>query len=194
MYGMVNEGIRTFILDNHGPEAWHSICETAGLEELEFERMSSYDDAITYKLIEAICSFTGLSSTDVLSVFGKYWVEFAGASHFGNLMRLAGNSFVEQLKGLDDMHDRILLSMPHLKPPSFEVDQKDDGSCILHYYSERDGLAPMVVGLLHGLANETGATIEVNQVAAKSEQSDHDIFEIRILDITPQSTISEVGI
>ena len=26
MYGMVNEGIRTFILDNHGPEAWQSIC------------------------------------------------------------------------------------------------------------------------------------------------------------------------
>ncbi|MBO6858537.1 heme NO-binding domain-containing protein [Roseibium sp.] len=194
MYGMVNEGIRTFILDNHGPEAWQSICETAGLEELEFERMSSYDDAITYKLVGAICSFTGLPASDVLSIFGKYWVEYAGASHFGNLMRLAGNSFIEQLKGLDDMHDRILLSMPHLKPPSFEVDQKEDGSCILHYYSDRDGLAPMVVGLLHGLAKETGESIEVNQVAVKSEQADHDIFEIRILDTARKPMRTEAGI
>lgn len=194
MYGMLNEGIRSFITENHGPEAWQSICDTAGLDQLEFERMSSYDDAITYKLIEAICSFTDLPLPEVMDIFGRYWVEFAGASHFGNLMRLAGNSFIEQLKGLDDMHDRILLTMPHLKPPSFEVDQKDDGSCILHYYSEREGLAPMVIGLLHGLAKETGERIEVSQVAVKSEQFDHDIFEVRILDKEPLPTSTEAGI
>jgi hypothetical protein len=181
MYGMVNEGIRTFILDNHGPEAWRTICSKAGLDELEFERMSSYDDTITYNLVGAISDYTGLSPADVLSVFGKYWIEFAGASSFGTLMRLSGKSFVEQLKGLDDMHDRILLSMPHLKPPSFEVDQVDEDLCLLHYYSDRDGLAPMVEGLLQGLAHEAGERIEVTHVTARSETDDHDVFEIRMI-------------
>jgi hypothetical protein len=182
MYGMVNEGIRTFILDNHGSEAWRTICAKAGVEELEFERMSSYDDTITYNLVGAICDYTGLAARDVLCVFGKYWIEFAGASTFGTLMRLSGKSFVDQLKGLDDMHDRILLSMPHLKPPSFEVDQVSKDTCLLHYYSDRDGLAPMVEGLLHGLAAKTGERIEVRQVTPKSDTSDHDVFEIRLLD------------
>ncbi|MHA7774197.1 heme NO-binding domain-containing protein [Roseibium sp. M-1] len=182
MYGMVNEGIRTFILSNHGAEAWRTICNKAGLEEREFERMSSYDDAITYDLVGAICDYTGLTAPEVLNVFGKYWVEYAGGSNFGSLLRLSGRSFVEQLKGLDDMHDRVLLSMPHLKPPSFEVDQTGERTCVLHYFSERDGLAPMVEGLLHGLARETGEKIEVEQILFKSAETDHDAFEIRLLD------------
>jgi hypothetical protein len=179
---MVNEGIRTFILNNHGAEAWRTICSKAGLEEREFERMSNYDDAVTYGLVGAICEYTGLTASEVLSVFGKYWVEYAGGSNFGRLLRLSGRSLFEQLKGLDDMHDRVLLSMPHLKPPSFEVDLTGERTCLLHYYSDRDGLAPMVVGLLYGLAQEAGEKIEVEQILFKSAEADHDAFEIRLLD------------
>ena len=181
MYGMVNEGIREFILENHGTEAWEAICKDAGTHYTEFEKMSSYDDAITYDLVGAVCNHTGLSSDEVLKVFGTYWVKFVGGSNFGNLLRLAGNTFIERLEGLDDMHDRILLSMPHLKPPSFELDQLREGVFLLHYYSDRDGLAPMVIGLLYGLANETGEKITVKQVESKTKSADHDIFEIALL-------------
>lgn len=181
MYGMVNEGIRSFILKNHGAEAWRKICSKAGLEEQEFEKMFSYDDVITYDLVGAICDYTGLTAAEVLTVFGNYWVEFAGKSNFGSLMRLPGTSFLDRLKGLDDMHDRILLSMPHLKPPSFEVEEAGDNTCLLHYYSDREGLSPMVEGLLQGLARETGERIEVAHVTHKSDRSDHDVFEIKLL-------------
>ena len=126
MYGMVNEGIRAFIEKEHGPETWEVICKSAQIDQTTFERMTSYDDSITYALVGAICEHTGLSGEDVLKVFGSYWVEFAGASHFGTFLRLAGNSFVERIKGLDDMHESILLSMPHLKPPSFELEDLGD--------------------------------------------------------------------
>ncbi len=182
MYGMVNEGIKTFIVSNHDDQTWHSICERAGIGHTDFERMSSYDDEVTYKLVGAICDHTGLEADEVLRVFGNYWIEFAGGSNFGNLMRLAGNTFLERLDGLDDMHDRILVSMPHLKPPSFELEPTEqEGVHRLHYYSPREGLTAMVIGLLHGLAADTGEEISVHHAMSRAEGADHDVFEIRLL-------------
>lgn len=181
MYGMVNEGVRSFILENYDEQTWLSICKGAGIEQTEFERMAGYDDSITYSLVGSICEHTGLDAAEVLKVFGTYWVEFTGASSFGNLLRLAGRTFVERVEGLDDMHERILLSMPHLKPPSFELEEIGEAVYHLHYFSDRAGLAPMVIGLLHGLAHDTNEKIEVFHVTPKSADNDHDVFEIRVL-------------
>ena len=181
MYGMVNEGIRCFIEENHGREAWDNICQAAGIGEREFDRLQTYDDAVTYGLVGAICDYTGLGADAVLEVFGRYWVGFSGGSNLGNLMRLAGDSFVERVTGLDEMHDRVLLSMPHLRPPSFEVEDLGANRLELHYYSDRPGLAPMVVGLLHGLAEDTGEKITVRQTENRNDGADHDVFEIELL-------------
>ncbi len=181
MYGMVNDGIRTFIVDAHGPDMWQKICATAQVDRDVFERMSSYDDAVTYGLVGAICEHTGMSGEDVLNVFGKFWVGFAGSSSFGELLRMSGNSFVERIRGLDDMHERILLSMPHLRPPSFEIEEVAPQVYDLFYYSEREGLAPMVSGLLEGLAAETGEKVKVTHTVAKAKVSDPDVFRVTLI-------------
>ena len=178
MYGMVNEGIHTFIKTNYGDDAWKEICSKAGLNRSEFERMASYDDAITYSLVGAIVEQTGLSQEEVLKVFGSYWIEFVSQSNFGRLLRVAGDNFVDRINGLDDMHDRILLSMPHLKPPSFELEETGENTYKLHYYSEREGLCPMVMGLLYGLAQDTGEQIEVEHLPPTPETTDHEVFKI----------------
>ena len=182
MYGMVNEGIRKFIEGNHGKETWKAICQKASIDVQQFERMASYDDKITYGLVGAICEHTELTAEEVLNVFGQYWVGYAKASAFGNLLQLAGETFVERIEGLDEMHDRILLSMPHLKPPSFDIEEVGEKTYDLHYFSEREGLASFVVGLLHGLAAETDETISVEHVTQRSEASDHDVFRVTLLD------------
>lgn len=182
MYGMVNEGIRQFVELSHDEATWAEICKKASVDVTRFERMVSYDDAITYNLVGAICAHTGLAAEDALESFGTYWIEYVGSSSFGNLLKLAGRTLIEKLDGLDDMHDRVFASMPNLKPPSFELETLDDKNHNLHYFSDRDGLAPMVVGLLHGLARETGEAIRVNQIQAKSDGADHDVFAIALLD------------
>ena len=181
MYGMVNEGVRQFIETNFDAATWDAVCKKASVDNVHFERMSSYDDAITYNLVGAICEHTGISPEMALEKFGAYWVEFVGASSFGNLLKLAGRTFIEKLEGLDELHERVFVSMPNLKPPSFEVEETGENTYHLHYFSEREGLAPMVIGLLHGLAQETGEKIEVEQVAAKAAGADHDIFKVVLL-------------
>ncbi len=181
MYGMVNDGIRSFIEKEYGADMWRDICTTAKIEMTSFERMTTYDDSVTYALVGAICQHTGLSTDKALNVFGTYWVEFAGASNFGTFLRLAGNSFVERIQRLDDMHDSNLLSMPHLKPPSFEIEEVGKDTYLLDYYSTRDGLAAMVIGLLYGLAAETDEKISVEQVTFKKQVTDPDQFRVVLL-------------
>ncbi len=180
MYGMVNEGVHALVASIYGEQAWEEICTRAGLQRAKFELMSTYEDEVTYDLVDAICAKTGLAPEEVLETFGKYWIKYAGASAYGSLMRLSGRTFIERIMGLDDMHERILLSMPHLKPPSFDLEEVESGIFHLHYFSVREGLAPMVIGLLHGLASETGETVEVRIIERKGASSDHDVFEIRL--------------
>lgn len=181
MYGMVNEGVRQFIETNFDAATWAAICDKASVDNSHFERMASYDDEITYNLVGAICDHTGIASDAALEKFGAYWVEFVGSSSFGNLLKLAGRTFIEKLEGLDELHERVFVSMPNLKPPSFEVEELGEDTYHLHYFSQREGLAPMVIGLLHGLAQETGEKIEVAQVEAKAAGKDHDVFKVTLL-------------
>jgi hypothetical protein len=48
----------------------------------------------------------------------------------------------------------------------------------LHYFSERQGLSAMVIGLLEGLEAHFNLAIAARQIADKSAGADHDIFEV----------------
>lgn len=180
MYGLVNNGVRTFVVDNHGEETWNLICDKAGLDAEEFETMTAYDDSVTYAMVAAVSETLDLSSDTVLEVFGRYWVGFAQSTAIGKLIDLGGDTFWERIRGLDDMHERVQNTMPDLDPPGFDLEDLPDGTKRLHYYSSRDGLAPMVVGLLHGLATECGIEVEIDHVEAKADGSEHDIFQLSV--------------
>ncbi len=89
-----------------------------------------------------------------------------------------GPTLPEFLGNLDAMHARIVLSMPDLRPPSFLCEPLDDGRLTLQYWSERDGLAPMVLGLLAGLGELLEVQMTVTQTAFKASGSAHDEFLI----------------
>jgi hypothetical protein len=65
-----------------------------------------------------------------------------------------------------------------LKPPSFSVSEQATDSLVLHYYSERPGLAPLVVGLLKGLGDRFGLEVEATWERVDSGRP-HDRFRVR---------------
>ncbi len=180
MYGLVNNGIRTFIAERYGEEMWHAICRDAGLDDPNFESMLSYEDKVTHDLVGAICRHLDLTAAEVLEVFGEFWVGFAHETAIGQVMQFQGDTFLERLAGLDEMHDQVRLAMPHLVPPSFEFEEGADGVHRLHYHSHREGLQPMVIGLLKGLSEQTGVGVEVTLVESRADGHDHDVFELRV--------------
>ena len=180
MYGMVNQAVQELIVEKFGAEDWKAICESAGIPDEGFEGMLSYPDDVTYKLVGVISQKYDMPAEDVLKIFGDHFVDFAGNTEFGSLLRFAGQNLIERLNSLDEMHSRIKLSLPHLRPPSFEFEEGEDGVHKLHYGSEREGLEPMVIGLVKGLARHTGEEVEIAQDPEPADEVFRASFTIRI--------------
>jgi hypothetical protein len=90
-----------------------------------------------------------------------------------------GADFPEALANLDAMHVRVALMMPNLKPPSFRVLERGDRRLTLAYISKRQGLAPMVIGLVKGLGHRYGLEPVVTLQKAREAGGDTDLFEVR---------------
>tara|TARA_R110002072_G_scaffold228234_14_gene385514 strand:- start:75518 stop:76057 length:540 start_codon:yes stop_codon:yes gene_type:complete len=178
MYGLVNRAVEGLVKENFGDDAWQRICERAGIEDPQFVAMEAYDDAITFGLVAAASAELKLTPAAVLEAFGDYWTTYTIEEGYGDLLTMMGSTLDEFLDNLDSMHARIAGTMPELMPPSFEREACDDGSSILHYRSEREGLAPMVLGLLRGLARRFSVSIDIEQLEAGT--SDHARFLVRI--------------
>lgn len=116
----------------------------------------------------------------VLEVFGEYWIGFSKQSAIGKLIDMGIETLVERIRDVDEMHERVQHTMPHLDPPSFEFEETASGDYRLKYMSNREGLVPMVIGLLHGMAKDCGVSIDVTHSESRADGADHDVFVLRI--------------
>jgi hypothetical protein len=180
MYGIVNKAIVELIHTRFGEDTWERIRGRAGLEEELFISLDAYPDEYTYALVRATSEELGLPAEQVLETFGEYWVEYVGTQGYGELLRGAGNNVQEVLLNLDNLHTRVGLSFAHLRPPSFHCTVLGPGELRLRYTSTRQGLAPMVVGLLKGLGRMFHTELHVVQTRHKEGAGTADEFLIRL--------------
>ena len=180
MYGMVNRALKDLISERFGEATWQEIRTKAGVEVNEFTSMSTYDDAITYDLAGAASEVLETPIEDLLRVFGQYWIEFAGKSSYAILLEQAGKTMGEVLGGLDELHTRLALSFPELRPPSFRVLSDDGETIMLQYESFRPALVPFVCGLVEGLADRLKVQVTVTPTEARSEDNPADILRIQV--------------
>jgi len=179
MYGLINQAIRDMIFVNHGEETWVRVRQRAGVDAEQFEAMESYPDGLTKQLIAAASEELQQHPHALMRAFGEFWVTYTAAEGYGQLMELAGSSLPEFLQNLDDLHARVGVNFPSLTPPSFETEELEPGTMHLHYHSQREGLAPMVIGLVQGLGDRFDTDVAVDQLTCRSQGADHDVFEVR---------------
>jgi hypothetical protein len=179
MYGLINQAIGNMLVANHGEELWTRVRLRAGVDLEPFEAMEPYPDGITQRLIAAASEELQQDPHALMRAFGEYWVTYTAAEGYGQLMELAGSGLPEFLRNLDDLHARVGVNFPRLTPPSFETEEPEPGTMHLHYHSEREGLAAMVIGLVQGLGDRFHTPVEVDQLACRSQGDDHDVFEVR---------------
>jgi len=178
MYGLINKAVRGLVTQVAGEEAWARIRQEAGVEDDDFISLEGYDDQVTYRLVDAASKELNMPAEDVLIAFGKYWVEYTAVEGYGELLNTAGSTFPEFLENLDQLHSRVKLTFPNLIPPRFSVTDKTDDSLVLHYYSEREGLAPLVVGLLQGLGSRFHQDVTAEPIESGAGETDHISFRV----------------
>lgn len=176
MYGMVNQAVKELVLEGHGPETWSRICKTAGLDEEDFSSLQKYPDEVTFKLVGAASEVLGAPPEQILEAFGEYWTDYAKRTSFSRLLRFGGSTFAEFVQNLDQMHAKIKFSLPELEPPEFRMSDIGEGGFRLHYYSKRDGLAPLVRGMLKGVGKLYGVVVDLTLVKSRADGHDHDEF------------------
>ena len=178
MYGMINKAAQELIVTQFGDEKWRAVKKRAGIDVEEFNRLTPYPDEVTYDIIASASEILDLPVATVLETFGKYWISFTINSGYEPMFSMSGNNLFEFLKSLDELHTRLSLSFPNYRPPSFYCADYGTSSLRLHYISEREGLAPFVVGLVKGLGDLFATPVTVTQEKAKSEGASHDVFLI----------------
>ncbi|MFK7843871.1 MAG: heme NO-binding domain-containing protein [Rhodothermales bacterium] len=174
---MVNRAIEQFIKKYHGEAVWERVASKAAIHE-GFTSMEQYPDSTSVDLVVGLSEATGKTPRQTLAEIGEYWVHFAYESEYGELLDMAGDTLPEVLSNLDDMHTRVGYSFEDLQPPSFWVTDLTEDSMILHYASSREGLSPMVVGLVRGLSKHLNTACSVIQVGFKGDTSNHDEFAV----------------
>jgi len=179
MYGLVNKAIEGLICSEAGEEVWEQIKAKAGIEIDYFVSMNSYPDHVTYSLVGAASELLGLPAEDVLKKFGEYWVLYTAKQGYGDLLAMSGNNLKDFLMNLDKLHASVGLSFPQLQPPSFRCKEISGDVLVLEYHSARPGLAPMVVGLVNGLAKMLQTKVEITQTIIRGNGVGHDEFLIK---------------
>ena len=178
MYGMVNRAIEDMVRRQHGDAAWEDVRRASGLEPTMFVSMAPYPDEVTYALAGAACRVLGLPLDRLLTSLGEHWVHYTGEQGYGGLLRMGGRTFREFLLNLENLHSQVAISMPALRPPTFWCTDVTATSARLHYRSVREGLAPMVVGLLQGLGDRFATPVTIEHDRRRTDGADHDEFAL----------------
>ena len=186
MYGLVNRAIQQMVCTHHGEATWERIKEKADLADLDFfSTYQAYPDDVTHRLVAAASEELGLSAAEIMQAFGEYWITYTASEGYEQLLESTGENLPEFLDHLDTLHARAGLAFPQLQPPSFHCQHAEDQSMELEYRSKRQGLAPMVVGLLHGLGHRFRTPVHVEQTASRDRGDAQDLFQVRLGDDAP---------
>lgn len=182
MYGMVNKAAQRMLESRFGDDTWAQVKRKAQLEVDGFISMKQYPDDVTYRIVAAAAKVLDVPADEVLVEFGEFWIEYALVSGYRDLLKSTGRDLFEFLENLDGLHTRLSQSFPEYRPPSFELKRRDADHGELIYTSDREGLAPFVVGLITGAGRELfDAVVEVDHISPKSETQDYDVFRVRIV-------------
>lgn len=164
MYGLVNKAVRDLVVAEFGEAQWVAIADAAGVDH-QFISMQSYDDQVTYDLVSHASELLNVPANELLRQFGSYWIRFTATEGYGHLVSLFGDTLEEFLEKLgNDLHARVAITMPELKPPEFRTEKVAAHSYVVFYTSHRRGLQPMVLGLLEGLAERFGEIATVTHL------------------------------
>ncbi|AUS99123.1 heme NO-binding protein [Nostoc sp. CENA543] len=179
MYGLVNKAIQDMVCSRFGEDMWRTIKQKAEVDVEVFISMEGYPDDITHRLVRAASVVLNLPPSEIMQAFGEFWVQYTSQEGYGEMMDMSGDTLPEFLENLDNLHARVGVSFPKLQPPSFECSDVDEDALKLHYRSDREGLAPMVLGLVKGLGTRFDTEVEITQTQSRDNGAEHDEFLVK---------------
>jgi hypothetical protein len=168
VYGLINDAMRRHVTETAGEHVWARVADRAGMPTT-YAALTYYDDEVTVALLQAAAVELGRPVAELLRGFGTYWSARVGPDFYPDILGAAGTDVVSVLRNLDEMHGRVMLLYPELRPPSFTLVEGSAGTEVV-YRSDRAGLEPFVIGLLEGLGELYGTPATVTHLRGSAEE------------------------
>lgn len=122
---------------------------------------------------------TGRSLDDCKFEAGKVSMSTFVRNGYEPVLHTLGKDFFTLLLNLDSLHDNFLSSFPEMKVPSLRPERNADDTMLVHYYSQRRGLAPFMMGALKSAARMMyDLDIEIHHRVKRGKDCDHDVFHV----------------
>ncbi|VDK50837.1 unnamed protein product [Cylicostephanus goldi] len=117
-------------------------------EGTESEIAHYYNDVETMRLVNSMASIIGIPVEEVWEAYGGFLIQFTMETGWDELLRAMASDLEGFLDSLDSLHYFIdhVVYQTKLRGPSFRCEAQPDGTLLLHYYSKRSGLYPIVKG------------------------------------------------
>ncbi|MBU6281935.1 heme NO-binding domain-containing protein [bacterium] len=177
MIGIVNNAFHDWVREQHGPETWLRIERR--IESGTFIGTEDYDDRTTLELARGIARELGLSEDTVLERVGEHFGRRSVGRDFGVLLNAGGANYRDFLRGLPDLQTRFALIYPNTAPPRFAVLDEGPSSVTIVHHTARKGLAPLLAGVLAGIACVFGMEANVARSSERSEAGSCHVFRVR---------------
>ncbi|XP_046569189.1 guanylate cyclase soluble subunit beta-2-like [Haliotis rubra] len=154
-YGQIHCVVRELLQEKFSKEIWQRVLEESGLDEHDhFLVFYRYEDKLTFQLIGAVSTVLDLSLEAVLEVFGDYFVIYCLRHGYDKMLKTLGGDMKSFIQNLDSLHSLLALSYKNIEAPSFRCESHTDGSLMLHYYTTRPGLYPIVIGSVRAVGRD----------------------------------------
>ncbi|UYV38524.1 heme NO-binding domain-containing protein [Rhodobacteraceae bacterium D3-12] len=159
MHGLINRTIQSFVSDTYGDAVWARIGLAADLGFADFEAMLIYEDALTFRALDAVSCDLGKPRDEVLEDIGTYLVSHPNVEAVRRLLRFGGDDFVEFLHSLDDLPDWARLAVSDLDLPQLDLREHAPDRFTLTVNARRAGYGHVLIGVLRTLADDYGALV-----------------------------------
>ena len=159
MHGLINGSIQCFLTDTYGGAEWRAIAARAGIASDGFEAMLTYEASLTWAVLDAAAARLETPRAMLLEDLGTYLVSHPNVAALRRLLRFGGDSFVEFLHSLDELHDRARLAVPDLDLPVLELVDNGHTDFTLHVRYDMPGFGHVLIGILRAMADDYGALV-----------------------------------
>ncbi|KAL1431390.1 hypothetical protein MTO96_014242 [Rhipicephalus appendiculatus] len=174
VYGFIHCALEDLVTKKFGADTWKMLLEKSGItmHGASFLMHKVYTDDMTLKLVAAACEVLGLDLDTCLEAFGEHFLYFCQQHGYDHILRVLGSNMADFLTNLDNLHDHLASTYPGMRAPSFRVTPGPSGQILLHYYSDRKGLHPIVLGIVKVVGKEFFNTEVRADISVVSEFGD----------------------
>ena len=171
------------------PEMLDSIVERHYYDESYLSRVGTVAQNKLGMLINHILVIValyyihiGIPLEKILEMFGGAFFEACKKTGHNRMLRSLGHNLYGFLINLDSLHDHLSFSYTKMQAPSFICDRTSSG-LILHYYSKRNGLSNIVLGIVKSVSKEY-YSLDIDMEMIRYEKLDQELSHHFIFSIT----------